>query len=237
MNALARFKIRTFTGYNNFVIQASSSNQARWHLSTHFVDVHRKFIPCFLKCLLQVRLHCVHSLCPVQSSCSHKSSQGLKSYYCVGHSITDKIPADGFFSKILCIVWSFVLGHLFVKGENCLQSSSIHRVRHDVAKHRSFLFCLRRLSHSLSLCLTDDVQPSSHSVFLLLQHRTNFLLSNANSLNLAPSVHNRCFIPSPVLCLCSFAHLNLFPLVPDVAFSFHFCLEARIVEFPLYSRC
>lgn len=135
MNALARFKIRTFSRYNNFVIQTSSSNQARWHLSAHFVDVHRKFIPCFLKCLLQVRLHCVHSLCPVQSSCSHKSSQGLKSYYCVGHSITDKIPADGSFSKIFCIVWSFVLGHLFVKGENCLQSSSIHRVRHDVAKH------------------------------------------------------------------------------------------------------
>lgn len=45
MNAFARFKIRTFTGYNNFVIQTSSSNQARWHLSAHFVDVHRKIHP------------------------------------------------------------------------------------------------------------------------------------------------------------------------------------------------
>lgn len=135
---------------------------------------------------------------------------------------SDKIPADGFFSKNFCIVWSFVLGHLFVKGENCLQSSSIHRVRHDVANTVKILSIL-----------FEEVIAFPFTVF----DRWCFLLSNANPLNLAPSVHSRCFIPSPVLCLCSFAHLNLFPLVPDVAFSFHFCREARIVEFPLYCRC
>lgn len=198
-----------------------------------------KFRPCFLKCLLQVRLHCVHSLCPVQSSCSHKSSQGLKSYYCVGHSITDKIPADGFFSKNFCIVWSFVLGHLFVKGENCLQSSSIHRMRHDVANTVKILSILLEEVIAFPFTVFDRWCPAllAFSFSSSPASSTNFLLSNANSLNLAPSVHNRCFIPSPVLCLCSFAHLNLFPLVPDVAFSFHFCLEARIVEFPLYCRC
>lgn len=166
---------------------------------------------------------------------SHKSSHGVKSYYCAGHSIIQaKAPANGLFSKISRIVWSFVLGHLFVKGENCLQSSSIHRVRHDVAKQREepFLFCLYLPFEEMVTfpppCLTHDVQPSSRSCFFA-QHYTNVLLNNnTNSLNLEPSVPSRCFIPSPVLCLCPLAHLHFLLLVPDVAFSLQFTLEVRL---------
>lgn len=196
-----------------------------------------KFIPCFLKCLLQVRLHCVHYVLYNQGFLT-KAHKGwnpitvlvtpLQTKYLL---MVSSLKISAYFGA------SFWVIYLLREKIASNQAASTGCGMMWQTQWRSFLFCLRKSSHSPSLCLTDDVQPSSRSLFLLLQHRTSFLLSNANPLNLAPSVHSRCFIPSPVLCLCSFAHLNLFPLVPDVAFSFHFCREARIVEFPLYCRC